>query len=149
MQCVHSSGVDRFSLNCPCQKLKKTMGLTVEPITLLFNWPIRSMIHHLQSHDVAQFHLESCPYCFVSTTWVWIRFGTSNKIPNKSSKLSVEHWSEKPRNKKYVLSPSPVWSFLLVCMLDCLILFFIVACSFSSCSEVNGVHSLFYFLYFI
>ena len=28
---------------------------------------------------------------FVSTTWVWIRLGTSNKIPNKSSKLSVEH----------------------------------------------------------
>ena len=118
-----------------------------------------SMIHHLHCHYIAILTWKGCPYCFVSTTWQWILvelLGTSEKsCPSKSSELSaVRHWSEKPieKRKKYVLSSSQVWSFLIIYMLDCLI--FVVNCSlfsssFSSYGRVNCVHSLVYFLFYI
>ena len=84
------------------------------------------MINNLHCHDIAIFTWKGCPYCFVYTTWQWIMFGTSNKIPNKLSELSTVYIMKK---KKYVLSSSQVWSFLLVYLLDCLSLFLIVASS--------------------
>ena len=85
------------------------------------------MINNLHCHDIAIFTWKGCPYCFVYTTWQWIMFGTSNKIPNKLSELSTVYIMKK--KKKYVLSSSQVWSFLLVYLLDCLSLFLIVASS--------------------
>ena len=48
---------------------------------------------------LAIFTQKGCPYCFVSTTWQWMTLGTSRKLPKKASKLSVRHWSKKPKEK--------------------------------------------------
>ena len=103
---------------------------------------IRSMIVYDSSSSLSWycpvFTWKGCPYCFVSTTLQWIPLGTSNKISDKSSELSLRHWSERPikKRKKYIyiqFIPGLVIS-------TCLYFFnwsFFSSC-FSSCSRVNA-----------
>lgn len=104
------------------------------------------MINNLHCHDIAIFTWKGCPYCFVYTTWQWIMFGTSNKIPNKLSELSTVYIMKK-KNICTQFFPSLVVS---ACLFAWLFEFVSNCCffssSFSSCSRVNGVHSLVYFL---
>ena len=75
------------------------------------------MINNLHCHDIAIFTWKGCPYCFVYTTWQWIMFGTSNKIPNKLSELSTVYIMKK-KKKKNMYSVLP--KFGRFCLFICL-----------------------------